>query len=70
LAAAVVAGPLVAAAAVVGVPLLYAGSRWYLRRARAGYLWERAAYARLDGTVTETVDGARTVEALDLADVR
>ncbi|MFW6204983.1 MAG: ABC transporter ATP-binding protein [Actinomycetota bacterium] len=70
LAAAVVAGPLVAAAAVVGVPLLYAGSRWYLRRARAGYLWERAAYARLDGTVTETVDGARTVEALDLANVR
>ncbi|HEU4543944.1 MAG TPA: ABC transporter ATP-binding protein [Jiangellaceae bacterium] len=70
LAAAIIAGPLVAAGAVVGAPLLYAGTRWYLNRARAGYLWERAAYATLDGSVTETVDGARTVEALDLADIR
>ena len=70
LGAAIIAGPLVAAGAVVGVPLLYAGTRWYLKRAREGYLWERAAYATLDGAVTETVDGARTVEALDLSDIR
>ena len=70
LGAAILTGPIVAAAAVVGVPLLYAGTRWYLNRARSGYLWERAAYATLDGSVTETVDGARTVEALDLADIR
>lgn len=70
LGAAIITGPLVAAGAIVGVPLLYAGTRWYLSRARAGYLWERAAYATLDGAVTETVDGARTVEALDLADIR
>lgn len=70
LAAAVIAGPLVAAAAIVGVPLLYVGTRWYLKRARDGYLWERAAYAQVDGTVTETVDGARTVEALGLSGVR
>jgi ABC-type multidrug transport system fused ATPase/permease subunit len=70
LGAAILTGPVVAAAAVFGVPLLYAGTRWYLKRARAGYLWERAAYATLDGSVTETVDGARTVEAMDLADIR
>ncbi len=70
LAAAVVVGPLVAAGAIVGVPLLYFGTRWYLKRARDGYLWERAAYAEIDGTVTETVDGARTVEALHLSGVR
>src|SRR5690606_33218925 len=70
LAAAVIAGPLVAAGAIAGVPLLYAGTRWYLKRARAAYLWERAAYASLDGTVTETVDGSRTVEALGLASDR
>lgn len=70
LGAALVAGPMVALAGVVGVPLLYAGTRWYLKRARAGYLWERASYATIDGTVTETVDGARTIEALSLADVR
>ncbi|PSL03243.1 ABC-type multidrug transport system fused ATPase/permease subunit [Haloactinopolyspora alba] len=70
LGAAVVAGPLVAVGAIVGLPLLYAGTRWYLNRARDGYLWERAAYATLDGTVSETVDGARTIEALGLSEVR
>ena len=42
------------------------GTRWYLRRAPEGYLWERAAYATMTGTVGETVDGGRTVEALSL----
>ncbi|WP_116947102.1 ABC transporter ATP-binding protein [Jiangella endophytica] len=70
LAAAVFAGPLVALGAIVGAPLLIAGTRWYLNRARAGYLWERAAYATINGTITETVDGARTIEALGLSDVR
>ncbi|TDE16066.1 ABC transporter ATP-binding protein [Jiangella asiatica] len=70
LTAAAITGPLVAAGAIVGAPLLIAGTRWYLNRARAGYLWERASYATLNGTVTETVDGARTVEALGLAGVR
>ena len=65
-AAAFVTGALVALAVVVGVPLLWAGTRWYLRRAPAGYLAEMASYAVLNGTVTENVDGARTVEALSL----
>ncbi|WP_166355391.1 ABC transporter ATP-binding protein [Phytoactinopolyspora limicola] len=70
LAAAVIAGPAIAAGAIVGVPLLYVGTRWYLKRARDAYLWERAAYATLNGAVTETVDGARTIDTLSLADVR
>jgi ABC-type multidrug transport system fused ATPase/permease subunit len=70
LTAALIVGPLVAAGALAGVPLLYFGTRWYLKRARAAYLRQRAAYAELDGTVTETVDGSRTIEALDLSDVR
>ncbi len=65
-AAAFVTGALVALAIVVGVPLLWVGTRWYLRRAPAGYLAEMASYAVLTGTVTENVDGARTVEALSL----
>ncbi|MBC7639661.1 MAG: ABC transporter ATP-binding protein [Rhodoferax sp.] len=65
-AAAFVTGALVALAIVVGVPLLWVGTRWYLRRAPAGYLAEMASYAVLNGTVTENVDGARTVEALSL----
>lgn len=59
-------GPLIAIPSLVGVPLLLAGTRWYLKRAPAGYLRERAAYSALSGTLGETVDGARTVEALRL----
>ncbi len=70
LVAAFVTGALVALSVVVGVPLLWAGTRWYLNRAPAGYLAEMASYAVLNGTVTESVDGARTVEALSLGRLR
>jgi ABC-type multidrug transport system fused ATPase/permease subunit len=68
--AAVWVNPLAAIPCVAGVPALWAGTRWYLKRAPAGYLWERAAYARLTGTVGETVDGGRTIEALGLNEER
>ncbi|MEP7191516.1 MAG: ABC transporter ATP-binding protein [Actinomycetota bacterium] len=68
--AAVVAGPLVAAPIVIGVPIMWISTRWYLRRAPAGYLRERATYAVANGVVTETVDGARTVDALGLGSRR
>jgi len=41
--------------------------RRYLRYAPDGYLRERATYAVMNGVVTETVDGARTVDALGLS---
>nr|WP_157551674.1 ABC transporter ATP-binding protein [Kineosphaera limosa] len=44
--------------------------RRYLRRAPAGYLTEAGSYARINATLTETVEGARTVEALGLASRR
>ncbi|GMA88138.1 hypothetical protein GCM10025868_33880 [Angustibacter aerolatus] len=69
-AATFVAGWRVALPVLLAVPLLTATSRWYLKRAPAGYLAENAAYAVLNGTVTETVDGARTVDALGLGDAR
>jgi ABC-type multidrug transport system fused ATPase/permease subunit len=67
-AAAVWVSPIAALPCIAGVPALFVGTRWYLRRAPAGYLWERAAYAKLAGTVGETVDGGRTIEALGLRD--
>ena len=69
-AAAVWVSPIAALPCIVGAPILIVGTRWYLRYAPAGYLWERAAYASLAGTTGETVDGGRTVEALGLADER
>ncbi len=68
--AAVWISPAAALPCIVGVPALVIGTRWYLKRAPAGYLWERAAYATLAGTVGETVEGGRTVEALGLNEER
>jgi len=68
--AAVLTSPLAAlsllTAAIVHVPT----SRWYLRRAGNGYLWEHASYARLNGVAAETVEGARTMDALGLQGAR
>jgi ABC-type multidrug transport system fused ATPase/permease subunit len=69
-AAAVWVNPLAALPCVTGVPALVIGTRWYLKRAPAGYLWERAAYATLTGTVGETVEGGRTIDALGLREER
>ena len=69
-AAALWVNPLAALPAIVGVPLLFFSTRWYLKRAPAGYLWERASYATLAGTVSETVEGGRTVDALNLREKR
>jgi ABC-type multidrug transport system fused ATPase/permease subunit len=56
----------VALAVLVGIPLLWASTRRYLRHAADGYLRERATYAVLNGVVTESADGGRTVDALGL----
>jgi ABC-type multidrug transport system fused ATPase/permease subunit len=55
---------------LVVVPMLWLSTRWYLRRAPAGYLREMAAWSRLTGGVAETVEGGRTVEALGLQERR
>jgi ABC-type multidrug transport system fused ATPase/permease subunit len=59
-------GPVLALPCLTAVPLLWAATRWYLARARDGYLAENAAYAELTEGLAETVAGARTVEALGL----
>ncbi|AKU16051.1 ABC transporter ATP-binding protein [Luteipulveratus mongoliensis] len=67
LVAAFIVSPLVAVALLAGIPLLIVSTRRYLRLAPDGYLRERAAYAVGNGVITETVEGARTVDALGLA---
>jgi ABC-type multidrug transport system fused ATPase/permease subunit len=62
----VLVGPLTALPCLVGVPLLWGGTKWYLARARKGYLWENAAWGSVTAGLTETVEGARTIEALRL----
>ena len=66
LVAAFVVAPQVAVASLVGVPPLWVATRWYLKRAPETYLRERRRWARLVGGLTETAEGARTVEAMGL----
>jgi ABC-type multidrug transport system fused ATPase/permease subunit len=64
--AAVLTNWLVALGMFVGMPILLVACRWYLKRAAAGYLRESAAYATINGSLTESVEGARTIDALGL----
>ncbi len=64
--AALLVGWWVAIPCLLGVPPLVICLRWYLARAKDGYLRENASYAAINASLTETVEGARTVEALDL----
>lgn len=50
--------------------VLFVVGRGYLRRAAAGYIAESGTYSQINSTMTETVEGARTVEALGLGEVR
>ncbi|MFL6134559.1 MAG: ABC transporter ATP-binding protein [Nocardioidaceae bacterium] len=69
-------GAMVLNSVLLAVPalLVIAGSavqvRRYLRRASVCYIAEGATYSRINTTLTETVEGARTVEALGLAEHR
>jgi len=60
----------VALPCLMGVPPLVIGLRWYLARAKDGYLRESATYSQINATLTETVEGARTVESLNLGEER
>ncbi|PBC71480.1 ABC-type multidrug transport system fused ATPase/permease subunit [Streptomyces sp. TLI_235] len=62
--------PLLAATALIGLPLLLASSRWYFRRAPQSYRAESAGYAAVNTVLAETVDAGRTVEALRLGEQR
>ncbi|MFE2547159.1 ABC transporter ATP-binding protein [Streptomyces sp. NPDC059355] len=58
-----VTAPPLALAALVALPVLVVGCRWYFRRAPSAYRSEAAGYAAVSAVLTETVDAGRTVEA-------
>ncbi|APS20108.1 multidrug ABC transporter ATPase [Streptomyces sp. Tue 6075] len=65
IALAVVAPPL-ALATLIAAPLLWYASRWYYRRAPAAFRSAAAGYAAMVGTLGETVEAGRTIEAYRL----
>jgi ABC-type multidrug transport system fused ATPase/permease subunit len=58
--------PLASVASLVSLPVLFFSTRYYLRYATPGYRRERISYATLSGSVAETAEGARTVDAHQL----
>lgn len=62
--------PVLGACGLVGVPILVGITRWYLRRARSAYLAEGEAMSVMTQELASTTQGARTVEALNLAEQR
>ncbi|MFB9471220.1 ABC transporter ATP-binding protein [Nonomuraea salmonea] len=62
--------PLLMLPMLVAGPIIHIATRWYLARARDGYLRENAAYADITEGLAETVEGARAVEALGLRERR
>ena len=60
--------PLASVASLVSLPFLYFSTRYYLRYATPGYRRERISYATMSGSVAETAEGARTVDAHQLGE--
>lgn len=60
--------PLATVASLVSLPFLFFSTRYYLRYATPGYRRERISYATMSGSVAETAEGARTVDAHQLGD--
>jgi len=55
--------PLATVASLVSLPFLFFSTRYYLHYATPGYRRERISYATMSGSVSETAEGARTVDA-------
>ena len=68
--ACLIVSPIVALAVLAGLPLLYLVARWYLPRAPKAYLEESASYTDLYADITESVEGAKTIDALNLQHAR
>ncbi|MDO0911634.1 ABC transporter ATP-binding protein [Streptomyces sp. DT2A-34] len=66
LAAVITLDPLLGLCGVLGFGGIWWAMRWYLRRARDGYLAEGAATSEVAEILAATATGARTVEALRL----
>jgi ATP-binding cassette subfamily C protein len=62
--------PMLGAFGVLGLTPIWFALRWYLRRARDGYLAEGTTTSGVAEIVTATVAGARTVEAFRLQERR
>jgi ABC-type multidrug transport system fused ATPase/permease subunit len=58
--------PLFLAAVFIGIPLVFAATRWYLRRSPQAYRIESSSYAIVNSVLVESAESGRTIDALRL----
>lgn len=69
-AAIAITAPLFLTAVFIGIPLVFAATRWYLRRSPQAYRIESSSYAIVNSALVETAESGRTIEALRLGEKR
>jgi ABC-type multidrug transport system fused ATPase/permease subunit len=62
--------PLFLAAVFIGIPFVFAATRWYLRRSPQAYRVESSSYAIVNSVLVESAESGRTIDALRLGDQR
>ncbi len=68
--AAVIMSPILSLAMFLPYLPIYLVMRWYLPRTIPAYRAQASAWARMSGTITETIENAETVDALNLESLR
>jgi ABC-type multidrug transport system fused ATPase/permease subunit len=58
--------PLFLTAVFIGIPLVFAATRWYLRRSPQAYRVESSSYAIVNSVLVESAESGRTIDALRL----
>ena len=62
--------PLFLAAVFIGIPFVFAATRWYLRRSPQAYRIESSSYAIVNSVLVESAESGRTIDALRLGEQR
>jgi ABC-type multidrug transport system fused ATPase/permease subunit len=62
--------PLFLSAVFIGIPLVFAATRWYLRRSPQAYRVESSSYAIVNSVLVESAESGRTIDALRLGEQR
>ena len=65
-----ITAPLFLTGVFIGIPLVFAATRWYLKRSPQAYRIESSSYAIVNSVLVETAESGRTIDALRLAKQR
>ena len=62
--------PLFLTAVFIGIPMVFAATRWYLHRSPQAYRIESSSYAIVNSVLVESAESGRTIDALRLGKQR